>query len=132
MDFSRSFPWRCTYPDDGEACSPHLILGSRPGGVGAALPWSPPGDPGTGPWRWLLLDEPGRGDAAAGTAAPGDPYAFTPGPCEGDPGLAFLGARSYDPTLGRWLSEDPAGFVGADANLYRYVAPALVPHPPGA
>lgn len=27
----------------------------------------------------------------------------------------------YDPTLGRWLSEDPVGFTAADPNLYRYV-----------
>src|SRR5207253_2633309 len=27
----------------------------------------------------------------------------------------------YDPTIGRWISEDPIGFTGADANLYRYV-----------
>lgn len=28
----------------------------------------------------------------------------------------------YEPTTGRWLSEDPIGFLGEDANLYRYVA----------
>ena len=27
----------------------------------------------------------------------------------------------YDPTVGRWLSEDPIGFEGGDANLHRYV-----------
>ena len=27
----------------------------------------------------------------------------------------------YDPTIGRWLSEDPTGFDAGDANLYRYV-----------
>ena len=27
----------------------------------------------------------------------------------------------YDPTIGRWLSEDPIGFEAADPNLYRYV-----------
>ena len=29
--------------------------------------------------------------------------------------------RWYDPAVGRWMSEDPIGFVGGDANLYRYV-----------
>lgn len=29
--------------------------------------------------------------------------------------------RWYDPRVGRWLSEDPIGFAGGDANLYRYV-----------
>ena len=28
---------------------------------------------------------------------------------------------SYDPTIGRWTQEDPIGFEGGDANLYRYV-----------
>ena len=27
----------------------------------------------------------------------------------------------YDPTVGRWLSQDPIGFKGGDPNLYRYV-----------
>ncbi len=27
----------------------------------------------------------------------------------------------YDPTIGRWISEDPIGFAGGDPNLYRYV-----------
>ncbi len=29
--------------------------------------------------------------------------------------------RWYDPSAGRWLSEDPIGFAGGDSNLYRYV-----------
>jgi hypothetical protein len=28
---------------------------------------------------------------------------------------------SYDPTTGRWISQDPIAFKGGDANLYRYV-----------
>jgi hypothetical protein len=28
---------------------------------------------------------------------------------------------SLDPTIGRWITEDPIGFQAADANLYRYV-----------
>jgi hypothetical protein len=27
----------------------------------------------------------------------------------------------FDPTVGRWLEEDPIGFEGGDANLYRFV-----------
>ncbi len=27
----------------------------------------------------------------------------------------------YDPSIGRWLEEDPLGFEAGDANLYRYV-----------
>ncbi|PYP21363.1 MAG: hypothetical protein DMD55_20340, partial [Gemmatimonadetes bacterium] len=34
-------------------------------------------------------------------------------------GLYHMGARYYDPVLGRWLSEDPAGIAGG-TNLYTY------------
>ena len=27
---------------------------------------------------------------------------------------------SYDPTIGRWTTEDPIAFDGGDFNLYRY------------
>ncbi|MBI1831132.1 MAG: RHS repeat-associated core domain-containing protein [Planctomycetes bacterium] len=27
----------------------------------------------------------------------------------------------FDPTIGRWISEDPIGFTAGDSNLYRYV-----------
>jgi hypothetical protein len=39
----------------------------------------------------------------------------------------------YDPTIGRWLSEDPIGFEAGDANLYRYVGngPAIYVDPTG-
>ena len=30
-------------------------------------------------------------------------------------------SRWYDSTVGRWLGQDPIGFAGGDANLYRYV-----------
>lgn len=35
-------------------------------------------------------------------------------------GLVYFGKRFYDPSLGRWLSPDPAGFVDGP-NLYAYV-----------
>jgi RHS repeat-associated protein len=38
-----------------------------------------------------------------------------------DLGTYFLRARMYDPTTGRFLSRDPVGLDGGDANLYRYV-----------
>jgi uncharacterized protein RhaS with RHS repeats len=51
-------------------------------------------------------------------------------------------AIMYDPTIGKWLSEDPIGFAGDGSNLYRYVGNSptqfvdplgldvWVPHPP--
>jgi RHS repeat-associated protein len=35
-------------------------------------------------------------------------------------GLYYLHARYYDPNIGRFISEDPAGFVGSGPNLYEY------------
>jgi RHS repeat-associated protein len=35
--------------------------------------------------------------------------------------LNYHRARYYDPSAGRWLSEDPIGFAAADTNLARYV-----------
>jgi RHS repeat-associated protein len=35
-------------------------------------------------------------------------------------GLFYFRARYYNPTYGRFLSEDPAGFAGGTANLYAY------------
>lgn len=32
-----------------------------------------------------------------------------------------LGARDYDPSVGRWISKDPILFGGMQANLYVYV-----------
>jgi RHS repeat-associated protein len=36
-------------------------------------------------------------------------------------GLYYVGARWYDPSQGRWLSQDPLG-LAADSNPYRYVS----------
>ena len=36
-------------------------------------------------------------------------------------GLYYYRARYYDPSNGRFISEDPIGFGGGDVNLYRYV-----------
>jgi RHS repeat-associated protein len=36
-------------------------------------------------------------------------------------GLYYMRARYYDPGVGRFISEDPAGFGGGDVNLMAYV-----------
>ena len=35
-------------------------------------------------------------------------------------GLLYYRARWYDPSQGRFISEDPIGFRGGDTNLYAY------------
>ena len=47
--------------------------------------------------------------------------------------LYYNRARWYDPAIGRFISADPIGFVGGDANLYRYCgnSPANATDPSG-
>ncbi len=54
-------------------------------------------------------------------AALGDRYLFTGREYDIDSEQYYYRARYYDPAAGRFLSEDPIGFDGGDANLYRYV-----------
>jgi RHS repeat-associated protein len=60
-------------------------------------------------------------------------FAFTGRPLDPATGLQNHLHRWYDPSVGRWLSEDPLGFAAGDANLYRYVgnSPANVTDPSG-
>lgn len=48
-------------------------------------------------------------------------------------GLQLHLNRWYDPNLGKWISQDPIGFDGGDANLYRYVGnrPTMATDPSG-
>jgi RHS repeat-associated protein len=48
-------------------------------------------------------------------------FGYTGSLFEKDIGMNRLGARLYDASVGRWLTEDPSGFSAGDANLYRYV-----------
>jgi RHS repeat-associated protein len=43
-------------------------------------------------------------------------------------GLTYLRARYYSPSLQRFLSEDPIGLSGGDANLYAYVSSSPLAH----
>ena len=49
------------------------------------------------------------------------PYAFTSRELDQETGFYFYRSRYYDPSTGRFISEDPVGFGGGDPNLYRYV-----------
>ncbi len=49
-------------------------------------------------------------------------YAFAGREWDGDAELYYNRARWYDADTGRFISEDPLGFEGGDANLCRYAA----------
>ena len=61
------------------------------------------------------------------------PFTYTGRELDQESGLYYYRARYYDANTGRFLSEDPIGFVGGDANLYRYVFnnPANLTDPDG-
>jgi RHS repeat-associated protein len=48
------------------------------------------------------------------------PFTFTGREYDPESGLYYYRARYYDPRAGRFLTKDPIGFDGGDANLYRY------------
>ena len=48
-------------------------------------------------------------------------FAYTGRPLDQATGLQNNLHRWYDPTVGRWMSEDPIGFEGKDGNPYAYV-----------
>ncbi|HEV8379778.1 MAG TPA: RHS repeat-associated core domain-containing protein [Tepidisphaeraceae bacterium] len=98
----------------------------------------------TGYWLWLLADQQGTirtvtdgqapeagtimnfitydsfGNILPGSATPAR-FAYTGQEYDAESGLYFYNARYYDPKVGRFISQDPIGFEGGDANLYRYV-----------
>lgn len=47
------------------------------------------------------------------------PFGFAGGLRDLDTGLTLMGARWYDPVVGRWVTKDPSLFAGG-VNLYRY------------
>jgi RHS repeat-associated protein len=53
-------------------------------------------------------------------------FGYTGQELDADTSLYNYNARWYDPTTGRFLSEDPASFDAGDPNLYRYAGAVLV------
>ncbi|MDD4884007.1 RHS repeat-associated core domain-containing protein, partial [Sulfuricurvum sp.] len=49
-----------------------------------------------------------------------NPYRYTGREFDTDD-LYYYRARYYDPTIGRFITPDPIGFLGGDTNFYRYV-----------
>jgi RHS repeat-associated protein len=48
-------------------------------------------------------------------------YFWTGREFDAETALQYNRARYYDPSMGRWISQDPMGFDAGDSNLYRYV-----------
>jgi RHS repeat-associated protein len=55
-------------------------------------------------------------------SANGDRFKYSGREWNSELSLQFNRSRYYDPTAGRWTSQDPIRFQGHDANLYRYVS----------
>ncbi len=51
---------------------------------------------------------------------PINPWRFSSKRCDPETGLIYFGRRYYDPTLGKWLTQDPLGFKEGP-NLYAYL-----------
>ena len=54
----------------------------------------------------------------------GDRFKFTGREFSPELGIYYYRARWYDPSSGRFISQDPIGFTAGDTNLYRYVGNA--------
>ena len=65
--------------------------------------------------------------------ANGDRFKFTGREYDATTGLQYNRARYYDPSTGRWISQDPLGLDSGDTNLYRYVGnrPTIATDPLG-
>ena len=61
------------------------------------------------------------GATTSSTGAGGDRFGFTGREFNAETGDYYYRARHYSTATGRFTARDPIGFVGGDANLYRYV-----------
>ena len=59
--------------------------------------------------------------SAPATAGVGINFGYAGRPLEARTGLSDNRARWYEPGTGKFINEDPSGFKGGDANLFRYV-----------
>jgi RHS repeat-associated protein len=58
---------------------------------------------------------------APATAGVGINFGYAGRPLEARTGLSDNRARWYEPGTGKFINEDPSGFMGEDVNLFRYV-----------
>ncbi len=75
----------------------------------------------------------GGDPVSSGTGYIDEAFAFTGRWFDAATGLQNNLNRWYDPSIGRWLSEDPIGFAGDPSNLYRPMgnAPTMYVDPSG-
>ena len=69
---------------------------------------------------WTIYDAYGNVWGAEGTAPPTE-WGYQGERYDSATGLYEMGARYYDPTVGKWTTQDPMSFAAGDSNLYRYV-----------
>jgi RHS repeat-associated protein len=60
------------------------------------------------------------GNTTHSTGSLTNPFQYTAREFDSETGLYYYRARYYEPTTGRFLSEDPIGWYGEDSNFYRY------------
>jgi RHS repeat-associated protein len=87
---------------------------------------------GTGGVQTSYTYEPYGKSTSSGADATNNPFQFTGREWDGATGLQFNRARYYNPTWGRFISEDPIGLVGG-MNVYGYSggSPTLLGDPSG-
>lgn len=61
------------------------------------------------------------GNLTTSTGTLSNPFRYTGREFDVETGFYFYRARYYAPNIGRFISEDPIGFVGVTVNLYVYV-----------
>lgn len=69
-----------------------------------------------------LFDTDGRQQTTAT-----NPWRFSSKRTDAESGLVYFGRRYYDPSLGRWTTQDPLG-IEAGPNLYAYVSNCPLTH----
>ena len=87
-------------------------------------------NPTGAPANTCRYDSFGQPTASTGTLV--NPFQYTAREFDSETGLYYYRARYYDPSFGRFLSEDPRSRL-TGRNLYRYVlnAPTLLRDPSG-
>ena len=68
----------------------------------------------------MQIAEENDSDAFGRSLNPRIPYAYSGKRFDPATGLIYFGQRDYDPNLGRWITQDPAGWADS-SNLYQYV-----------